>query len=76
MLSALNTNEQVKGIAHITGGGLTENIPRILPKVCSANIKRGTWPSLPVFDTIKELGNIETEEMYRALTWVLGWSLL
>ena len=72
VLSALNTNEQVKGVAHITGGGLTENIPRILPKGCSANIKRGTWPSLPVFDTIKELGNIETEEMYRAFNMGIG----
>jgi len=72
VLSALNTNEQVKGIAHITGGGLTENIPRILPKGCSANIKRGTWPNLPVFDTIKELGNIETEEMYRAFNMGIG----
>ena len=69
---ALNTNEQVKGVAHITGGGLTENIPRILPKGCSVNIKRGTWPSLPVFDTIKELGNIETEEMYRAFNMGIG----
>ena len=72
VLCALNTNEKVKGIAHITGGGLTENIPRILPKGCSANIKRGTWPSIPVFDTIKELGNIETEEMYRAFNMGIG----
>ena len=72
VLCALNTNEKVKGVAHITGGGLTENIPRILPKGCSANIKRGTWPSLPVFDTIKELGNIDTEEMYRAFNMGLG----
>ena len=72
VLCALNTNEQIKGVAHITGGGLTENIPRILPKGCSANIKRGTWPSIPVFDTIKELGNIETEEMYRAFNMGIG----
>ena len=72
MLCALNTNEQVKGIAHITGGGLTENIPRILPKGCSVNIKRETWPSLTVFDTIKELGNIDAEEMYRAFNMGIG----
>ena len=72
VLCALNTNEPVKGIAHITGGGLTENIPRILPKGCSANIKRGTWPYLPVFDTIEELGNIEIEEMYRAFNMGIG----
>ena len=72
VLCALNTNEPVKGIAHITGGGLTENIPRILPKGCSVNIKRGTWPYLPVFDTIEELGNIEIEEMYRAFNMGIG----
>ena len=72
VLCALKTNEPVKGIAHITGGGLTENIPRILPKGCSANIKRGTWPYLPVFDTIEELGNIEIEEMYRAFNMGIG----
>ena len=72
VLCALNTKEPVKGIAHITGGGLTENIPRILPKGCSANIKRGTWPYLPVFDTIEELGNIEIEEMYRAFNMGIG----
>ena len=72
VLYALSTNEPVKGIAHITGGGLTENIPRILPKGCSANIKRGTWPNLPVFDTIEELGNIDIEEMYRAFNMGIG----
>ena len=72
VLYALSTNEPVKGIAHITGGGLTENIPRILPKGCSANIKRGTWPYLPIFDTIEELGNIEIEEMYRAFNMGIG----
>ncbi len=73
---ALETNETIKGIAHITGGGLTENIPRILPEGCSASIRRGSWPSLPVFDTIKELGNIETEEMYRAFNMGIGMILI
>ena len=72
VLSALNTGEPIKGIAHITGGGLTENVPRILPKGCAVKIKRGSWPSLPVFDTIKELGNIDTEEMYRAFNMGIG----
>ena len=72
VLCTLNTNEPVKGIAHITGGGLTENIPRILPRGCSVNIKRGAWPNLPVFDTIEELGNIEVEEMYKAFNMGIG----
>ena len=72
VLSALNTGELIKGIAHITGGGLTENVPRILPEGCAVKIKRDSWPSLPVFDYIKELGNIDTEEMYRAFNMGIG----
>ena len=72
VLSVLKTKENIKGIAHITGGGLTENIPRILPDGCTANIDRSSWPSLPVFDTIKELGNIDTSEMYRAFNMGIG----
>ena len=72
VLSALDTGEAIKGIAHITGGGLTENVPRILPEECAVKIKRGSWPSLPVFDTIKELGNIDAEEMYRAFNMGIG----
>ena len=71
-MSVLKTKENIKGIAHITGGGLTENIPRILPDGCTANIDRSSWPSLPVFDTIKELGNIDTSEMYRAFNMGIG----
>jgi len=72
VLSALDTGEAIKGIAHITGGGLTENVPRILPGGCAVKIKRGSWPSLPVFDTIKELGNIDTKEMYRTFNMGIG----
>ena len=72
VLSVLNTGELIKGIAHITGGGLTENVPRILPEGCAVKIKRDSWPSLPVFDNIKELGNIDTEEMYRAFNMGIG----
>jgi phosphoribosylformylglycinamidine cyclo-ligase len=63
---------KIKGIAHITGGGLTENIPRILPKDCAVNINIGSWPSLPIFETLKELGNIDSEEMYRAFNMGVG----
>ena len=72
VLSVLDTGELIKGIAHITGGGLTENVPRILPEGCAVKIKTGSWPSLPVFDNIKELGNIDTEEMYRAFNMGIG----
>ena len=68
----LNEKINIKGIAHITGGGLTENIPRILPSGCSVKIHKGTWPSLPIFDTLKDLGNVEEEEMYQAFNMGIG----
>ena len=67
---------KIKGIAHITGGGLTENIPRILPKDCAVNINVGSWPILPIFETLKELGNIDNEEMYRAFNMGIGMVLI
>ena len=68
----LNEKINVKGIAHITGGGLTENMPRILPNECSVKIQKGTWPSLPIFDTLKNLGNVEEDEMYQAFNMGIG----
>ena len=68
----LNEKINIKGIAHITGGGLTENIPRILPNGCSVEIQKGTWPSLSIFDTLKDLGNVEEDEMYQAFNMGIG----
>ena len=68
----LNEKINVKGIAHITGGGLTENISRILPNECSVKIQKGTWPSLPIFDILKDLGNVQEEEMYQAFNMGIG----
>ena len=72
VFKTLEMGVKIKGIAHITGGGLTENIPRILPKDCAVNINVGSWPILPIFETLKELGNIDNEEMYRAFNMGIG----
>src|SRR5690606_26877614 len=48
---------KIKGLAHITGGGFLENIPRILPEGVSVDIDRGTWPELPIFGLMQKLGN-------------------
>ena len=72
ILKLLNKKINIKGIAHITGGGLTENIPRILPNGCSVKIQKGAWPILPIFDTLKNLGNVEEEEMYQAFNMGIG----
>ena len=71
-LDALLDSGIIKGLAHITGGGLLENIPRILPANVSVEIKRGTWAELPVFGLMQMLGNVETSEMFRAFNMGVG----
>jgi phosphoribosylformylglycinamidine cyclo-ligase len=63
---------KIKALAHITGGGLTENIPRILPQGTSVTIARDTWPVLPVFNLMKEIGNVPDGEMYRTFNMGVG----
>jgi phosphoribosylformylglycinamidine cyclo-ligase len=67
---------RIGGIAHITGGGLTENIPRVLPKGCKAVIHRGSWDIPPIFTFIKEKGTITDEEMFRTFNNGIGMVLI
>ena len=62
----------VHGIAHITGGGFIENIPRILPDGLSAEIERGTWPVLPVFGELQRLGGLGDRQMYNTFNMGIG----
>ena len=62
----------IKGLAHITGGGLTDNIPRILPEGTSVRIERGSWPVLPIFELFRRLGNVSDSEMYRTFNMGVG----
>ena len=62
----------IKGLAHITGGGFLENIPRILPDGVSVEIKRGTWRELPVFGVMQRLGNVSEKEMFRTFNMGIG----
>jgi len=62
----------IKGLAHITGGGLLDNLPRILPEGTSVEIQRGSWPVLPVFKLMQRIGRIEEAEMFRAFNMGLG----
>ncbi|MDP7095483.1 MAG: phosphoribosylformylglycinamidine cyclo-ligase [Candidatus Marinimicrobia bacterium] len=72
VFAVLDAGINVRGIAHITGGGLVENIPRILPGDCGVDIKKGSWPILPVFDVMQSLGNVDEDEMYRAFNMGIG----
>lgn len=62
----------VKGLAHITGGGFLENIPRILPENVSVEIKRGTWPEPPIFGMMQRLGIVSDHEMFRTFNMGIG----
>jgi len=63
-------------MAHITGGGLTENIPRILPSHCTAHLRIGSWPILPIFALLQELGQIEQAEMFRVFNMGVGMAVI
>src|SRR6266576_721688 len=71
-LDGLLDSGTIKGLAHITGGGLLENIPRILPEGTSVEIKRGSWPVLPIFKLMQRLGNIDDGEMFRTFNMGIG----
>jgi phosphoribosylformylglycinamidine cyclo-ligase len=62
----------VKGMAHITGGGITENLPRILPDGCAARIDRSAWSVPPIFRSIQRRGQIGVDEMYRVFNMGIG----
>jgi phosphoribosylformylglycinamidine cyclo-ligase len=62
----------IKGLAHITGGGFLENIPRILPENVSVQITRNTWPEPPIFGVMQKLGNVADDEMFRTFNMGIG----
>ncbi len=64
--------ECVSALAHITGGGITENLPRVLPRGVSAIIEYGTWPVQPIFTHMQKLGNVPHEEMMRTFNMGIG----
>jgi len=67
---------RILGIAHITGGGLTENVPRILPEGISVQINKESWPKPPIFSLIQKEGEIAEEEMYRTFNMGIGMTLI
>lgn len=72
LLKKLVDAEAVNALAHITGGGITENLPRVLPKGTGAVIDLGSWPIQPVFSHLQNLGNIPQEEMFRTFNMGIG----
>jgi phosphoribosylformylglycinamidine cyclo-ligase len=72
VIKKLTGAEVVSGMAHITGGGITENLPRILPKGMGAVIDRSSWTVPPLFEHLQRLGNVEDDEMLRTFNMGIG----
>ena len=72
IIKKLTASDYTVGMAHITGGGITENLPRILPKGISACVELGSWPVLPIFEHLRELGSVEQDEMLRTFNLGIG----
>ena len=69
---ALAASVPVHGFAHITGGGLTDNIPRVLPDGLEAQLTRDSWPRDPLFTWLQQTGNISDDEMHRTFNCGIG----
>ena len=72
----LTRDFNIGGMAHITGGGITGNLPRVIPKGCKAIVYRGTWEVPPIFSFLKEKGKISEEEMLRTFNNGIGMILI
>lgn len=73
---ALRDNVEIKGMAHITGGGIPGNLPRILPEGICAHIRISSWPVPPIFEVIEKTGNIADEEMKRTFNMGIGYIMV
>ena len=76
LIDKLNQAGVIQGAAHITGGGIPGNLPRILPKGLEAHIAAGSWPELPVFPLLRELGQVPEDEMRRTFNLGIGMALV
>jgi phosphoribosylformylglycinamidine cyclo-ligase len=71
LLSAMKAT-RLKGLAHITGGGLVENVPRVLPDTVTAELRENAWPRQPIFDWLQRNGNVADAEMHRVFNCGIG----
>ena len=75
-IRALDDAKVLKGAAHITGGGLTDNIPRVLPDGCAVEIDPHSWPTQPIFELLQRLGNIPEDDFRRTFNLGIGMVLV
>ncbi|RAP36044.1 phosphoribosylformylglycinamidine cyclo-ligase [Legionella quinlivanii] len=76
ILHLLDNNMPIKGMAHITGGGLLENIPRVLPAGCAAQINKNKIPQLPLFNLLRRISRLDDRELYRTFNMGAGMVLV
>lgn len=76
LMKKLVEAQAVSAMAHITGGGITENLPRVLPKGSAAVIELGSWPAQPIFQHLQQLGSIPQDEMMRTFNMGIGMILV
>ena len=72
----VNRSRGIKGLAHITGGGFVDNIPRVLPKDCNVVIHKGTWDVLPIFKLIQAKGGVPEAELYQVFNMGIGMTII
>ncbi len=76
LLRKFDARSVIKGLAHITGGGFVDNIPRVLPKGCDVVIRKGTWKVLPIFQLIQAKGGVPEAELYQVFNMGIGMVVL
>ena len=76
VLEDSNLRPSVHGLAHITGGGLPDNIERILPETCAADIDTSTWSRPASFEWLQSLGGVAQEEMYKVFNMGIGFTII
>jgi phosphoribosylformylglycinamidine cyclo-ligase len=74
--TALKDKVKIKGMAHITGGGIPGNLPRVLPKGIYANIRTDKWPVLPIFNLIKKMGKVPDKDMKKTFNMGIGYVMV
>ena len=76
VLRHYKVKQVIRGMAHITGGGLLENVPRMLPRNCAVELHAGAWQRPKIFDLLQKLGDVPDEEMYRTFNMGIGLALV
>jgi phosphoribosylformylglycinamidine cyclo-ligase len=76
VLRKFKGRREIKGLAHITGGGFIDNVPRVLPKKCDAVIRKGSWEVLPIFQLLAAKGGVAEAELYQVFNMGIGMTVI